>query len=219
MNIVRLINQYLNGRGKSKGRQPCERFSSFDYCYNHFYSFYHDNRVSELADDRNLQMSCLQLGFYLASWGMLRGSSFLIEKSVKHYGNVISAISEMDPILWEIDVDSYSEENIDLLMDCKTRIIDALGRDNAKTLDTLVSKIMLGVFANVPAFDANFCGSMHMHKLNQDSLREIKKFYNDHEESFDSVNTIYTYDFSGGETDIIYTKAKLVDMCGFMDGQ
>ncbi len=82
MNVEKSINQYLVGRGKSKGRQPYERFSSFDYCYNHFYSFYRDNRVPELADDRNLQMSCLQLGFYLASWGMLRGSSFLIEKSV-----------------------------------------------------------------------------------------------------------------------------------------
>ncbi len=136
----------------------------------------------------------------------------------EHYGNVISAIAEMKPRLWEIDVDSYSEKNIDLLMDCKTRIIDALGKDNAKTWDTLVSKIMLGVFANVPAFDTNFCRSMHMHKLNKDSLREIKKFYNHNKGSFDSVNTIYTYDFPGGETDIIYTKAKLVDMCGFIDG-
>ena len=29
--------------------------------------------TADLAAPENLQMSCLQLGFYLASWGMLRG--------------------------------------------------------------------------------------------------------------------------------------------------
>ncbi len=104
-------------------------------------------------------------------------------------------------------------------MDCKAEIIDALGSGNAKTWDTLVSKIMLGVFANVPAFDANFCRSMHMHKLNEDSLSKIKNFYDDNKELLNSF-TIHTYDFlTGQETEIIYTKAKLVDMCGFMDGK
>jgi hypothetical protein len=34
---------------------------------------------------------------------------------------------------------------------------------------------MFGVFENVPAFDANFCRSMHMHKLNKDPLGRISK--------------------------------------------
>jgi hypothetical protein len=38
-------------------------------------------------------MSCLQIGFYLASWGMMRGSSFLLEKSVRNFSNLIIAIS------------------------------------------------------------------------------------------------------------------------------
>jgi hypothetical protein len=39
---------------------------------------------------RNLHMFCLQLGFYLASWGMLRGSSTLLCKSTRHYEPVIN---------------------------------------------------------------------------------------------------------------------------------
>lgn len=211
------INKFMEGEGKNKGRHHNERYASFDYCYNYFYSFYRENRLPDLADESNIQMSCLQLGFYLASWGMLRGSSFLIEKSVKHYEKLIKAISKMDPVLWEIDVDSYNEKNIDLLMDCKDKIIDALGRKNAKHWDTLVTKIMLGVFANVPAFDTYFCNNMKVYSFNKEALLKIKRFYQDNKDSFDQFE-IHTFDYSGGETDKLYTKAKLVDMCGFIGG-
>ena len=127
MNIKKTINQFLEGKDKNKGRKPDERYASFDYCYKYFYSFYRENRLSELVDENNLQMSCLQLGFYLASWGMMRGSSFLLEKSVRNYKNLIFAIAKMNPALWAIDVDSYDDGNIKLILNCKQEIIDTLG--------------------------------------------------------------------------------------------
>ncbi|RKY36479.1 MAG: hypothetical protein DRP78_03505 [Candidatus Omnitrophota bacterium] len=105
MDIKKSINQLLAGSGKNKGRKPNEKYASFDFCYNYFYSFYKGNKFSELANKNNLQMSCLQISFYLSSWGMLRGSSFLLEKSLKNYTELIIAISKMNPTLWEIDVD------------------------------------------------------------------------------------------------------------------
>ena len=74
---------------------------------------------------------------------MMRGSSFLLEKSVRNYKNLVTAISEMNPRLWEIDVETYSEESISLLLNCKQQIISALGKEN-KLSDTLITKIMLG---------------------------------------------------------------------------
>ncbi len=121
--IKKLLNRFLDGRGKNKGRKPDERYSSFDFCYNHFYSFYKENKLSELANEKNLQASCLQIGFYLASWGMMRGSSFLLEKSVRNYKNLITTISEINPRLWKIDVKDYNEESISLLLNCKQQII------------------------------------------------------------------------------------------------
>ena len=115
MNIENCINAFMKGRGRNKGRKPYERYASFDYCYNYFYSFYKEGKIKELASEENMQMSCLQLGFYLASWGMMRGSSFLLEKSVLHYSNLIKAISKKDPLLWEIDVATYTDENIKTL--------------------------------------------------------------------------------------------------------
>lgn len=70
MEIEKAIIEYMTQR------LPNQRYSSFDYCYNYFYSFYKVNKISELANEKNLQNSCLQLGFYLASWGMFRPSSF-----------------------------------------------------------------------------------------------------------------------------------------------
>ena len=218
MDVKKSLNKFLEGNGKNKGRKPDERYASFDFCYNYFYSFYKENKLNELANEKNLQMSCLQLGFYLASWGMMRGSSFLLEKSVKNYKNLIVAISKMNPKLWEIDVDKYDEDNIKLLLNCKQQIIGVLGKEN-KPSDTLVTKIMLGVFANIPAYDQYFRKSLKLHSLNEKSLLKIKKFYEENKETFDSFK-IHTFDFlTSQETDVIYPKAKLIDMCGFMDGQ
>ncbi len=218
MNIEKSIDLFLVGRGKNRGRKPDERYASFDYCYNYFYSFYRQGKLSELATDDNIQVSCLQIGFYLASWGMMRGSSFLLEKSVRHYKKLITTISEMDPKLWEIDVNNYTDKNIQMLLNCKNDIIQSLGEEKNPT-DTLVTKIMLGVFANVPAFDQYFNRSMHVYKLNEKSLKKIRDFYLENKKAIDKYQ-IRTFDFiTSEETDIIYTKAKLIDMCGFMDGQ
>lgn len=44
---------------------PEDRYSSFDYCYNYFI------KTDDLTKD--VEKSCLFLGFYLASWGMFSG--------------------------------------------------------------------------------------------------------------------------------------------------
>lgn len=218
MDMKKSLNQFLEGRGKNKGRKPNERYASFDFCYNYFYSFYKENKLSELANDQNLQLSCLQIGFYLASWGMMRGSSFLLEKSIRSYKALIITISKMNPKLWEIDVKNYNEENISLLLNCKQQIIFALGKEN-KPSDTLITKIMLGVFANIPAFDQYFRKSFKVHAFNKKSLVKIKKFYDEKKDDLNSFK-LHTFDFlTAKETNIIYTKAKLIDMRGFMSGQ
>lgn len=182
-----------------------------------------NKNLNELASDKNIQLSCLQLGFYLASWGMMRGSCFILQKSVENYRKLIITISKVEPKLWEIDVDNYDDKNIGLLIDCKNKIINALGSNNARTWDTLVTKIMLGVFANVPAYDGYFKkflkGQGYCQTFNEESLGKIKEFFKENKKVLD-LYQIPTLDFkTGKETDLVYTKAKLVDMYGFMDGQ
>ena len=215
------INKNLEIFGKD--RKSNERYASFDYCFNYFQGF---KNKADIANPVNIQNSCLQLGFYLASWGMLRGASFLLEKSVRHYSELIKEISNFDKRIWNIDVDNYNEaENIKILIKFKERAIKTLGKNNAKTWDTLVTKIMLGIFGNVPAYDTNFKRFLKEKRIcqtfNKESLEGIENFYKDNQRIiYDESKKICTLDFDSGEdTKRNYTKAKIIDMVGFIQGQ
>lgn len=217
MNIDDYLAQFIHGNGKSRGRQPRERYASFDYCFNYFQQFRDDKTLPDMAGEANLQLSCLHLSFYLASWGMFRGSSFLLEKSAKFFEPLILAISSMDESIWNVDVDKYTDNNIDRLIQCANLIADNLGKANGPT-DTLITKIMLGVFGNVPAFDDNFRKGFDCYSFGKKNLKRIKRFYDEHNTQIDS-KIIYTFDFNGTETKRRYTKAKIIDMIGFIKGQ
>lgn len=83
-------------------RKSDRRYASFDYCFNYFQSF--KDRIPDLSKEENLQQSCLHPGFFLASWGMYRPSSFLLQKSMRHLVGVIEEISNFDQGSWDIDV-------------------------------------------------------------------------------------------------------------------
>src|SRR5687767_1797831 len=96
---------------------PDGRYASFDYCYNYFQIAREQGDPGALADEAHLQISCLQLGFYLASWGMLRGSSVLLQRSAHNFIPVIEAIAGMSHDVWNIDADDYSLGQVELLLD------------------------------------------------------------------------------------------------------
>ena len=58
--------------------EPTLRHASFDYFQSH------RNNPAALVSHGGLETSCLLLGFNLASWGMLRGSSAMLWPSSKH---------------------------------------------------------------------------------------------------------------------------------------
>jgi len=198
---------------------PDDRYTSFDYCYNYF------RTTNDITQD--IEKSCLDLGFYLASWGMFRGSSFLLQKSVKHFEPTIRYISTLDKSVWEIDADNYDENNILTIIkiynSIKTRLIN---KDNSDL--TLITKILLGVFGFIPAFDNYFCNSFRaisggqcgFRKVNVKSLSFIKSFYESNKTTIDRLSAeTFTTDFmTGQKTTINYPKAKIIDMYGFTAG-
>jgi hypothetical protein len=78
-------------------REPRARYTSFDYCFNYFQSHREGGRLLELLRGDALQLSCLHLGFYLASWGMLRGSSELLQRSVRNFVPLVEVIANAPP--------------------------------------------------------------------------------------------------------------------------
>lgn len=202
--------------------RPTARYASFDYCYNYFQNFYERDSLHELTAPEKLQESCLQIGFYLASWGMFRGRSFLLRRSVKYFEPLVHAIAHTPPEAWAIDVDSYTDDTIKVLLHCDRVISQAVGQGRLVT-STLTTKIMLGVFGNIPAFDRYFRTGLGIHTLNRKSLRTIAGFYREHQALIDQQE-IYTLDYAASESEAPhYTRrrypiAKIIDMIGFIQG-
>ena len=216
MDIEKNIRDYIEGDNNTQGIKPNERYASFDYCFNYFQTFREQNKQGELASPENLQKSCLQLGFYLASWGMLRGSSFLLGKSVKVYEPLITAVTNANPVLWDIDANCYTSENIQEILDFKETIVQSFNGNHPS--DILVTKIMLGIFGNVPAFDSFFKKGFGVSSFGRHALEKVSAFYQEYSSVIEN-SRIATIDFITGQpTNRLYTRAKVIDMIFFIEG-
>jgi hypothetical protein len=106
------------------------RYSSWDLCYNHF--------NNQQSPDNT---SGLNLAFYLASWGMFRGSSELLNLGVNKY-------DELAKLLFENKNEKFFNQY--------NNIKNFLEKNEISATKTLITKIMLGVYANTPAIDRFF---------------------------------------------------------------
>src|SRR5947199_7082198 len=80
------------------------RYRSWEHCYRYF----HKPSPIDISADR--EQAALQLGFYLASWGMYRGSSFLLQHAyTAHLGVIDQLVSQPFSALWKIDFGSESD--------------------------------------------------------------------------------------------------------------
>ena len=159
------------------------------------------------------------LTIYLASWGMMRGSSKLLK--VYNYKVHIDLMKE----LLQNDLDGLRKypKNEKMLQDYIQRSIqikeivkryytsyeDDKGEKTPPS-DTLISKILLGVTGSMPAFDRNFKIFLREKGIEQTisekSLTEIWRMY------FDNKRNLKKYERS-------YPPMKLIDMAGFQYGK
>ncbi|MFN8092195.1 MAG: hypothetical protein U0599_08255 [Vicinamibacteria bacterium] len=209
LNIEANLKAYL---GK---REPRARYTSFDYCFNYFQSHREAEKLLELLRGDALQLSCLHLGFYLASWGMLRGSSELLQRSVRNFIPLVEVIANAPPAVWETDAHLYADGSCPAIFETARQIRDALP-DGAS--DILVTKVMLGTFGCVPAFDTYFKRGFGVSTFGSRALRKVGEFYTANAEVIDR-NRVHTLEFdSGAPSPRRYTRAKVIDMIFFVAG-
>jgi hypothetical protein len=108
-------------------REPGTRYASFDYCFNYFQTFREQGRLSDLLRADTVQLSCLQLGFYLASWGMFRGSADLLQRSARHLVPLIEVIAKAPSDIWQIDAHMYGDGRCPVIFEMARRIRVPLG--------------------------------------------------------------------------------------------
>ena len=136
------------------------RYRSWEYCYSNFYR----TRGKEGVDVDYLS---LQLAFYLASWGMYRGSSFLLQKDYKIHIPVIEELlkDKYDPLMGVKCSDFKKESNQKLLEEINEFISEYydMVRKSIKSQKikngisyTLITKILMGTLGCVPAYDRYF---------------------------------------------------------------
>jgi hypothetical protein len=220
-----VIDRFIGSSGA--GNKALQQNASFDFCYSYF-------KNTDVSVD--IEKSCLIIAFYLASWGMLRASSFLFKKSCKHFEELVNYISEQQreqESIWDIDVDTYPE-NYDLIVKIYSDVKNIVVEKGRADL-TLVTKIMLGVYGFVPAFDTYFIkafgdfnkGKVSFNQFNfkkrsidKQPLNAIYNFYIENKSVIDMLSSKWhILDFkTGKENDLNYSKAKIIDMYGFQKG-
>src|SRR5947209_5422628 len=115
------------------------RYRSWEHCYHYF----HSHSLLEIGAAR--EQAAIQLAFYLASWGMYRGSTFLLQHAYTiHLGVIDQLVSARFSDLWNCD---FGAESADITL--APLIVDAVSSIRAAyrpfvASDTLVTKIILG---------------------------------------------------------------------------
>jgi hypothetical protein len=158
--------------------------------------------------------------FYLASWGMYRGSSFLLWKDYLIHKEIVEKILQ-NRDLQQLDYSSIKDVELEKVMEISTWIKDwyknNINKVNGRTkqvnaTDTLVTKIMLGTLGCVPAYDQYFIYGMRQRNIacsqfSLHSLRRIVDYYYEHKTQFDKAqNTI------NQNGHVRYPTMKLIDM-------
>jgi hypothetical protein len=131
------------------------------------------------------------------------------------YECLIKKVSE-EQLLWKIDVENYYDNGITEIIRFKKEIKKILENEGISATDILTSKIIMGIFGCVPAYDNYFRRTLVSRSFEKDSLGEIYDFYCKHQDILNEKQTeLQTLDFKGGLTSHKYKKAKIIDLIGF----
>lgn len=135
------------------------RYKSWEWCHDAFlkYKKTYNKSNNEVEKNEIVEFLSLHLAFYLASWGMYRGSSFLLQRDYKAHKKAVTYVLEKQyDVLWNYAPNETNIENAKHLIFDKDkgiywRIKKSYEPDIAT--ETLTTKILMGTFGCVPAFD------------------------------------------------------------------
>ncbi len=204
--------------------QDQHRYLSWEHCYTQFYE------AKQNPEKANVDNLSLHLAFYLASWGMYRGSSFLLQYDYTIHYSVVEEIlkKEYDKLLG-VECKELNSEQTLLLLKKLNREIGGIykhfrsnigGKDIKQDISTtLVTKVLLGALGCVPAYDRFFVDAVKKNKVttgnyNISSLQKLIKFYEDHQEKLEKLRSefLIKYEFEGKEKTLDYPQMKLLDI-------
>lgn len=177
--------------------EPNGRYRSWEHCYRAFCQA----REQEVPD---IDYLSLQLAFYLASWGMYRGSSFLLQRDYTVHQPVVeellkptydslvglNAQSFCDPLVQQNLTNLYH-----FLQTYYGQVRQVVKKNSPKQAvsDTLLTKLLLGTLGCVPAYDRFFCKGVRYLQVAKgsygvQSLMELASFYEKYQRQFEAFS-------------------------------
>lgn len=159
------MEKLVNELYKESNSLKYHRYKSMIYCF----KFFQENVIGKNPDEKTFDLAALNLMAYLASWGMYRGSSFMLRCNYKVFVDLIKELKT-----YNFDPYNIEKNNPQEVVKCFNYIDNYLKpikkdysrrkapNDNIGT--TLITKIMLGVFGITPAFDKFFVMGLSTHK-------------------------------------------------------
>lgn len=181
------------------------RFLSWEHCYSFFL-----NNKENLKDDASIDLAALNLAFYLASWGMYRGSSFLLQYDYKIFIPIIKNLFKENKFN-----DLYENPDWNKIQDAEKIIKNIPAFD--KSTATLITKILMGIFGCVPAFDRFFKEGYKIETKENISFKEkgFKKIL----EIYQELDEKHWENFNfKSHSNLSYPKMKIIDMAFWQYG-
>ena len=201
---------YEDARANENGRSR-----SWEHCYRVF----RDARTDPSPDYDYLS---LHLAFYLASWGMYRGSCFILQKDYKVHTPIVEQIlkPEYDCLFGLACTDVRNNDvwaQLKKLYDYIAAYFDPIRKEVAGHEVTtpvspiLITKILMGTLGCVPAYDRFFEeGVKHLglkeKNYKKNSLLELADIYEAHNDRLEEARRAMQID------DLTYPQMKLLDM-------
>ncbi len=223
MNIDAFITQTRKFY-KELQEHTASRYRSWEYCYTQFYE------ARQNPEKSNVDNLSLHLAFYLASWGMYRGSSFLLQYDYTIHTSVVKEIlkSEYSTLFGLECKELNNEQTSSLLKKLNSEISTIYNPFRLELKETevtqdisniLVSKVLLGTLGCVPAYDRFFVDAVKKNEVttgnyNIASLHKLIKFYEEHQEKLEKLRSefLIKYEFDGEEKTLDYPQMKLLDI-------
>lgn len=212
--IDELINAaqtfYDDARANENGRSR-----SWEHCYRVF-------RDARTAPSPDYDYLSLHLAFYLASWGMYRGSCFILQKDYKVHTPIVEEIlkPEYDCLFGVACADLRNDD----VWEQYTKLYDKIAAHfhpireeiaghevTTPVSPVLITKILMGTLGCVPAYDrffeegARYLG-LEKKTYHEKYLLELADIYEAHNDRLEEARRGMRTD------DLIYPQMKLLDM-------
>lgn len=227
--------KYGKGNFEEISKDPKSGDRSWENCHRAFLA----HRGKEELDEAEVELLCLHLAWYLASWGMLRNSPLRLYNHRVHEAAVRLIYSPRYDCLWDLDVKTYENviegtdqtyaDRVIEISEELNKIYGALPKNKTKRIsDTLQTKILLGTLGCVPAFDRYLKAAIrstfsHLSTVLYDAkiLRGMGLLYRDHSFNFSVLREKWNREIKETRPvneQIEYPTAKVLDMCFFQYG-